>query len=74
MNVPATNNPDLVFEEMIQDAGKLATWLEGRVVDKNGRAVTQRSFVALMKQISDIADGLRNEGLRPGDAVSRKLF
>lgn len=74
MNVPATNGPDLVFQEMIKDANSLATWLDGRVVDKNGRAVSQRSYTALMKQITDIADGMREQGLSPGDAVSRKLF
>jgi len=74
MNVPATNGPDLVFQEMIKDANSLATWLDGRVVDKNGRAVSQRSYTALMKQIGSIADGMRAEGLSPGDAVSRKLF
>ena len=74
MNVPATNAPDLVFQEMIKDANSLATWLDGRVVDRNGRAVSQRSYTALMGQISDIVDGMRTEGLQPGDAVSRKLF
>ena len=74
MNVPATSDPDLVFQEMIKDANSLATWLEGRVVDKNGRAVSQRSYTALMKQIAGIAEGMREQGLSPGDAVSRKLF
>lgn len=74
MNVPATNQPDVVFQEMIQDANSLATWLDGRVVDRNGRAVSQRSYTALMNQIIDISDGMHAEGLMPGDVVSRKLF
>jgi len=74
MNVPATKSPDVVFQEMIKDANSLATWLEGRVVDRNGRAVSQRSYTALMKQIVEIADGMHEKGLKPGDAVSRKLF
>jgi FtsZ-interacting cell division protein ZipA len=74
MNVPATPEPDRVFQEMGKDAQNLATWLDGKVVDKNGKVMTQRSYTILMQQISDIAYSMQQDGLIPGDAVSKKLF
>lgn len=74
MNVPATQEPETVFQEMVQDANSLATWLEGRVVDRNARVMSQRSYSVLMQQISDIAFSMRQDGLTPGDVVSKKLF
>ena len=74
MNVPATPEPETVFQEMVQDANNLATWLDGKVVDRNGRVMTQRSYAVLMQQISDIAYSMQQDGLVAGDAVSKKLF
>lgn len=74
MNVPATEEPVAVFQEMVSDANNLATWLDGKVVDRNGKAMTQRSYSLLMSQISDIALKMQREGLQPGDAVSKKIF
>ncbi len=74
MNVPATQNPEQVFQEMIDDANKLAVWLEGKVVDRSGRGLTQRSLNTLLTQVSQISAGLRSMGITPGDAVSKKLF
>lgn len=74
MNVPATADPETVFQEMVKDANSLATWLEGKVVDRSGRPMTQRSYSVLMQQISDIAFSMQQDGLSPGDAISKKLF
>ncbi len=74
MNVPATREPEMVFQQMVKDANDLATWLDGKVVDRNGRAMTQRTYSTLMQQISDIAYSMQQEGLVPGDAVAKKLF
>jgi len=74
MNVPATQDPEHVFEEMVKDANDLATWLEGKVVDRNGRVMTQRSYSVLMQQVSDIAFSMQQDGLKPGGAVAKKLF
>ena len=74
MNVPATEDPERVFQEMVKDANSLATWLEGKVVDRNGRVMTQRSYSILMQQVSDIAFSMQQDGLTPGDAISKKLF
>jgi len=74
MNVPATHEPEVVFQEMVKDANNLATWLDGKVVDRNSRVMTQRSYSLLMQQISDIAYSMQQDGLTAGDAVSRKLF
>lgn len=74
MNVPATADPEGVFQQMVKDANSLATWLEGKVVDRAGRAMTQRSYSTLMQQISDIAFSMQQDGLIPGDEISKKLF
>ena len=74
MNVPATDNPEIVFQEMVKDANSLATWLDGKVVDRNGRVMTQRSYSVLTQQISDIAYSMQQDGLVPGDEVSKKIF
>ncbi|MEM7358668.1 MAG: cell division protein ZipA C-terminal FtsZ-binding domain-containing protein [Pseudomonadota bacterium] len=74
MNVPAVEQPDRIFQDMVKDANNLATWLDGKVVDRNGKVMTQRSYSILMQQISDIAYSMEQDGLIPGDAVSKKLF
>ncbi|MFT5136369.1 MAG: FtsZ-interacting cell division protein ZipA [Arenicella sp.] len=74
MNVPAIVQPDNVFQDMVKDANDLATWLDGKVVDRNGRAMTQRLYSVLMQQISDIVYSMQQDGLTPGDIVSKKLF
>ncbi|RBP50982.1 cell division protein ZipA C-terminal FtsZ-binding domain-containing protein [Arenicella xantha] len=74
MNVPATEDPEVVFQDMVKDANSLATWLDGKVVDRAGRVMTQRSYSTLMQQVSDIAFSMQQDGLMPGDAISKKLF
>ncbi|MBX2848498.1 MAG: hypothetical protein KTR16_09260 [Acidiferrobacterales bacterium] len=74
MNVPATQTPEIVFQDMVKDTNSLATWLEGKVVDKDGAVMTQRSYSVLTQQISDIAFSMQQDGLIPGDAVCKKLF
>lgn len=74
MNVPTTIDPERVFESMVKDANSLATWLDGKVVDRAGKVMTQRSYSTLMQQVSDIAFSMQQDGLVPGDAVSKKLF
>lgn len=74
MNVPATKDPEMVFQEMVKDANSLATWLEGKVVDRHGRLMTQRSYSTLMQQVSDIAFSMQQDGFTPGDDVAKKLF
>ena len=49
MNVPATPDPEIVFQDMVKDASSLATWLDGKVVDRNGRVMSQRSYSILMQ-------------------------
>ena len=74
MNVPATPDPEIVFQDMVKDASSLATWLDGKVVDRNGRVMSQRSYSILMQQVSDIAFSMQQDGLKPGDATAKKLF
>ncbi len=74
MNVPATEQPDRVFQDMVKDANSLATWLDGKVVDRNGKVMTQRSYSVLLQQISDITYSMQQDGITAGDAISKKLF
>ena len=74
MNVPASNEPEQLFELMAKDARDLATWLDGKVVDRNGKVMTQRSFTTMQREISEITENMQSDGLTAGDAVSRKLF
>ena len=74
MNVPATKDPQAVFQEMIKDANSLATWLEGKVVDRNRHTMTDQSYSVLMQQIVDITESMKKDGLSPGDTVSKILF
>lgn len=74
MNVPATEEPDRVFQDMVNDASSLATWLDGKVVDRNGKVMTQRSYSVLLQQISDITYSMQQDGITAGDSVSKKLF
>lgn len=74
MNVPATENPDRVFQDMVKDATSLATWLDGKVVDRNGKVMTQRLYSVLLQQISDIAYSMQQVGIVAGDEISKKLF
>ncbi len=74
MNVPGTRDPEVVFQQMVKDANDLAVWLDGKVVDRAGKGMTQRTYSTLMQQISDIAYSMQQDGLSPGDAVAKKLF
>lgn len=74
MNVPSTPTPERVFQEMVKDTNSLATWLEGKVVDKDGAVMTQRTYTVLTQQISDISFSMQQDGLMPGDSVCKKLF
>jgi len=74
MNVPATKAPELVFQDMVKDTNSLATWLEGKIVDREGKVMTQRSYSVLTQQISDIAFSMQQDGLSPGDSLCKKLF
>ena len=74
MNVPATEEPLQVFDEMVEDAMNMATWLDGKLVDRKGKVLTEKALNLLKKQIADIIEGMHEEGLEPGDELSVKLF
>ena len=74
MKVPSTPEPETIFQQMVSDANDLATWLDGKVVDRSGKAMTQRTYASLMQQVSDIAYSMNQDGITPGDAVTKKLF
>jgi hypothetical protein len=74
MNVPVTRDPEQVFHRMMEDARSLAEWLDGKIIDQHGRHMTARGFKQITRQIRDISQDMRKDGLRPGDTVSARLF
>ena len=74
MNVPATENPLIVFDEMVEDAMNMTTWLDGKLVDRKGKVLTEKALGILKKQITGIVASMQEEGLEPGDELSVKLF
>jgi len=65
LNVPRVAEPMEVFDTMLEESRKLATWLDGKLVDKQRRNLTTRMARKFKEQI---------HGLKPGDSISQKLF
>ena len=74
LNVPLVKNPLDAFDLMIKDARKLAAWLDGKIVDKNGKNITSSTLEKLAEQISVIEKEMELDGLVPGEALCKKLF
>ena len=74
LNVPATRDPEQVFHRMMEDARSLAEWLDGKIIDQHGRHMTARGFKMITRQIRDISQEMKIDGLKPGDVVSSKLY
>jgi len=74
VKVPLVSEPTNAFDLMMNDAYRLAAWLDGKVVDKHGRNMTARTKDALLEQIVLIEQQMASEGLVPGSELCRKLF
>lgn len=74
LNVPLVKKPVEAFDLMIKDSRNLAAWLDGKVVDKNGRNMTSRILERLADQIIVIEKEMALDGLVPGTDLCKKLF
>lgn len=74
IKVPLVEKPELAFDLMIQDARRLSAWLDGKVVDKNGRNMSNRTLQTLAEQIGAIETEMASQGLHAGSELCKKLF
>jgi len=74
LNVPTVENPTDAFSNMVDEARKLATWLDGKLVDKHRRNMTTKGVNLLKGQVAEIEQNMRNDGIAPGGVLSHKLF
>jgi len=74
VKVPLVQEPEKAFDLMMEDAYRLAAWLDGKVVDKHGRNMTSRTKESLSGLIAGIEQEMASEGLVSGSELCRKLF
>ncbi|MGH1426506.1 MAG: cell division protein ZipA C-terminal FtsZ-binding domain-containing protein [Arenicella sp.] len=74
LNVPLVKKPAEAFDVMIQDARKLAAWMDGKIVDKHARNMTSRTLDKISEQIMTIEKEMALDGLVPGSELCKKLF
>ena len=74
LNVPAVENPSDAFVKMVDEARKLATWLDGKLVDKHRRNMTTKAIRVLTDQVGEIERHMLQDGIAPGGPLSQKLF
>lgn len=74
LNVPAVENPSDAFVKMVDEARKLATWLDGKLVDKHRRNMTTKAIRVLTDQVGEIERHMLQDGIAPGGPLSQKIF
>lgn len=74
LNVPRTKEPLEVFDNMLEESRRLATWLDGKLVDKQRRNLTTKMVRQFRDQIGEMQRAMQADGLTPGDSISQKLF
>jgi len=74
MNIPRSENPPQVFNDMVADARHLCQELNGTLVDHNLRGMTQKALKRISGQIRQIVHEMEQEGVTPGGDKSLRLF
>lgn len=74
MNIPRSENPPQVFNDMVVDAKELCKHLDGKLVDQNLRGMTQRGLKRISQQIRQIVVDMERQGIQPGGDKSLRLF
>jgi hypothetical protein len=74
MNIPRSENPPHVFNDMVGDAKHLCQQLNGTLVDHNLRGMTQKALKRISQQIRQIVHEMEQEGVTPGGDKSLRLF
>ena len=74
MNIPRSENPPQVFNDMVADAKHLCQELNGTLVDHNLRGMTQKALKRISQQIRQMVYEMEQEGVTPGGDKSLRLF
>ncbi len=74
MSVPCAHRPVSVFEKMVDTATALCDMLEGRLVDQEGRPLTEKGIALIRRQIEEIAEAMRGRDIMPGSETALRLF
>ncbi len=74
MSVPCAHRPVSVFEKMVDTATALCDMLEGRLVDQEGRPLTEKGLALIRRQIEEIAEAMRGRDILPGSETALRLF
>lgn len=74
MNIPRSENPPQVFNDMVADAKHLCQQLNGTLVDHNLRGMTQKALKRISQQIRQMVSEMEQEGVTPGGDKSLRLF
>jgi FtsZ-interacting cell division protein ZipA len=74
MQVAMVSDPAAVFERMAHVGAQLADELGGRLVDQDGKALTDSGLRAIAGQIDQIAGDMSRRGIEAGSEAARRLF
>lgn len=74
MSVPVVEEPTAVFEQMMETATGLATFLGGRLLDQEHRPLTEKGIDAIRAQIRGIESRMRTFGIPAGSGAALRLF
>jgi len=74
MSVPTVRHPAEAFEQMMQTATGLCTFLGGRLLDQDLRPLTDKGIAAIRAQIDALDANMREFGIPAGGDSARRLF
>ena len=74
LDVPRVGDPAAALETMLQTAGRLATELDGALVDDNRAALTEAGIGKIRSQLRAIADKMEAAQIAAGSARALRLF
>ncbi len=74
IEIPKVNNCEQVFNQMISIAQKMATSLNGRLVDDNQKSVGDLQIEKIRQQLKVIHATMVARGIMPGSPGSMRLF
>ena len=74
LDVPRTLNPAQSFDRLIMFAQKLATALDGQIVDDNRVPLSERSIGLIRNQVYQFESQMERQGLPAGSPLALRLF
>lgn len=74
LDVPRVAEVDRVYQSMVRCARHIAERLGASIVDDNGRALDERSLMAIGGELEAVRRSMEERGLRPGGSLAVRLF